>query len=210
MGNTTHNALAAHGGVPVAQGTVNRAMTGGVAVFDPSQNAYYRIGAKYEQAPGADHVERALLRGVIGHFGTPDQIPNGARIVVVCNWSPCRDCVANAIPQFMALVAGRNIQVKFRYRHIYTGELFATAWPASARQAHAWNTDPEALEAYAALSHHYGRVLLYRSRLIPMPERGEAMRAIDEISRPALFIGGIAEHSGSTVEDTYELQLVNM
>ena len=107
------------------------------------------------------HVEDMLLHQLDEWWGYAN-IPPGSKIIFYANWSPCKHCIQNTIPNALNKmnVVENNLRIRFRFNEYYT----AQAWNGRGKNVrkesgghYFWESQESAESAYEALASIYGR-----------------------------------------------------
>lgn len=111
---------------------------------------------------GAYHVEQRLMQALNAKYGQIKLIPEGATVVFVARWSPCKYCTESVIPGFLrdADIVKRRIRVKFRFENYYAADTYPRADKVSDKNL--WPSSAAAIAAYRELCRNYGN---YDSRV---------------------------------------------
>lgn len=143
----------AHIGAPSSK------MAAMVVLHDKQKNTYFRGVADYA---GDDnrHVEHILMALISEHYKDKlSDVPNNAKIVFFCTWSPCTKCTRDHLPGFAKILGAkeRAISLKFVFQEYYVKGKFT---PSSHQHAGTslWESQEAANAAYAALMAESGTI----------------------------------------------------
>jgi hypothetical protein len=172
-----------------------------VLVKDTDHNQYYRNNifndgfySTYDAHSSTGHVEVELFQKLYGYFGNFSNIPNNSTIIFAAKWSPCTQCTAQDIPNFLAAldIQNRNIRVKFRFENYYS----LTDWPHN--NLHRWTDNATAQQAYDLLSTQYPCLWQPESSF----EVGNNLKVLRERGKRHLVFAPISQAVTSVTEDS--------
>jgi hypothetical protein len=138
-------------------------MSATVMVKDPANPGFFASWTEqYSINDPSVHVELKLMRRLYENYGNFATLPDGATIVFACNWSPCKQCVTERIPEFMRKMTalGKSIRVRFRFVNFYSRAHYTPGHYQNAG-THLFDRDSEAESAYEELSQQYGNHSVY-------------------------------------------------
>lgn len=135
------------------------AMHASLACKDRKGNQFVTSFANYNRDDS--HVEVVLLRRLVEFYkGGITDIPNLCTILVYCSFSPCKECTATSIKNFVDTLkpAERDIRVRFIFENYYTLTNWknATSEDVKTDQAKMWPDGPTAQAAYFELGARAG------------------------------------------------------
>jgi hypothetical protein len=129
-------------------------MTGVLLVAEP--NSQYVVQKHSFQWASNEHAEIKAMQWLSERYGG-EELPNlsdDAKIIFVCNWSPCKQCTEHTIPGWLSMIklSERNIRVKFRFRDVYC----RGAYKGRGSEQYVWMARSTAMDAYRDLENTYG------------------------------------------------------
>lgn len=106
------------------------------------------------------HVEDMLLHQLDEWWGYAN-IPPGSKIVLFANWSPCKHCIQNTIPNALNKmnVTGNNLRIRFRFNKYYTEQAWTGCGKTVRKEGgghYFWESQGAADSAYDTLASVYG------------------------------------------------------
>jgi hypothetical protein len=137
--------------------------------------------ARYGEGEDFDHVEMALFKRLADATNAFADIPNEAKVIFVCNWSPCAECTATNIPGICKAVFGgvkQAVELSFVYRYVYSKVRYTYA----KRKELVFDTDELALAAYQKLNEDMSK--LYTAHWTPVGFTGPFATPGNIIEKP--------------------------